>query len=149
MGQVFAGILFMVLVVSAGAGTRVLSFDEWKERQVVSAMNRQVRAANQLHLARTNRQKTDREKEKHLISELIRLGSAVETTKSLSLEDYFLVYLKPMGGDPKPLRAAAKRLTTAQVEELIRLTIKDKESTFPKLGSNTRLGRTRLTNKQL
>jgi hypothetical protein len=106
---------------------RVLSFSEWKDRQVVSAINRQVRAANQLRLLRIQGSIPDRDKERQWISELIRLGSAVETTKSLSLEDYFLVYLKPLGAEGAPLRRAAKRLSTEQVEELIRLMIRDRE----------------------
>jgi len=116
---------FMGLAKAATA----FSFREWKYRQIVEAQNRRVRAENHLRLLMKGPHWSDdlRQREISLRADLRRAEDATKMSHSLTLQDYFEAYLRPLATNGSQIRLAAAKMTKAEVAELVSWMLKHQD----------------------
>lgn len=132
--------LILILALPTWAGGphqsgRVMSFKQWKDGQILQATNSHIRASNKVKLLSGASTLVASEVRLSALKDLERASKSVEMTKSLSLEDYFVVYLRELDYGPSLLREAAKMLSEDEVTELMRLMIRSQQESSSQKGA--------------
>lgn len=126
-----------------------LTFKAWREQQVVDAQNQLARLSNKIVLVKSGRMKAEeamadatqggesdsaelqgltaraqraaaKDSLERLDRELQRARKAVEMTKDLGVQDYFIGYLSQFQNNSEALSQAASKLSKEEVTELLR-----------------------------
>lgn len=123
----FFVILTLILSVSlamadepATLAPEPLSFNTWKQQQVLEAQNQLLRA-------QSDRNSADPEKE------LLRAQDRLEAAKSLQLEEYVSIYLSTLASQPEMLDKLAEKLSKEELAVLLKQLL----SKTPQAANNT------------
>lgn len=109
----------------------VLSFQTWKNQQVMKSQNRMVELANKALMTKTNQ--APMPNIEHQVSAIDDNDSTLEDlsknlkqaqqdlqiSQELEFEDYLTVYLSQLGADKVSLKRLAEKLTTDQVTQTL------------------------------
>lgn len=107
---------------------RVLSFPEWKDREILAADNRVARLNNEVVLLR--RQPGDQpEMIQHLGEQLRNAVADASVVHNLTEDDYISVYLRQFAPTPSALQKIAKSLSRDEVADLLTLYLNSKNGT--------------------
>jgi hypothetical protein len=105
----------------------LLSFQDWKSRQIIEAENRSARLGNHLKLAQMNGLSNPNEINKMEIDCRV-AQNAAQVMRDLTIEDYFNVYLSQFLRQPGTIEEAAHSLTKNQVALLLKMYLASHET---------------------
>ena len=137
MKYLFALSLFFSIVApcrsfAANAGLkqqRILSFQEWKEREILAADNRVARLNNKIVLLRQNPNNDHHGQIDHLGEQLRNALAAATVVHNLTEDDYITVYLRQFAPAPGMVQKIAKSLNRDEVADLLTMYLKSKNGT--------------------
>ncbi len=107
---------------------RVLSFPEWKDREILAADNRVARLNNRVVLLR-QLPGDQSEAIKHLGEQLRNAIADASVVHNLTEDDYISIYLRQFAPTPTALQEIANSLSRDEVADLLNMYLKSKNGT--------------------
>lgn len=107
---------------------RVLSFPEWKDREILAADNRVARLNNKVVLLR-QQPGNQSEAIKRLGEQLRNAIADASVVHNLTEDDYISIYLRQFAPTPSALQEIANSLSRDEVADLLTMYLKSKNGT--------------------
>lgn len=136
--------VFLSLSFVSGAwADALLTFSKWKQEQILTAQNKVVRLSNNVHIQNSQKFVIQGESEAKNQGEIDKMRKDLQLaidylhfTKSLTREDYYVIYLKKFMSDETAMKSIARTFSEDEVASLLQAYLLRLHGVQNKLGNN-------------
>jgi hypothetical protein len=109
----------------------VLSFQAWKEQQILDAQNQTLRISARISQLKSAKSGATQDPKQTVLAEkeLRRSQESLQIASQLTLEDYAIIYLPTLHAQPEALQAVAAKLSKEEMAEILKTLVKNYPST--------------------